>query len=64
MEETVRTLQEDLPLEGEHGDYVRWGERLARLLCRQVTKKSFRSYVLANPEASLVDSMPVLFRLV
>src|SRR2546421_7094565 len=58
-----------VPLEGERSDYLainnaRWEESLPRFLWRQFSKKSFRTYVLANLEANRVGVMPVLYRLV
>ena len=57
-----------VPLEGERSDYLainnaRWEESLPRFLWRQFSKKSFRTYVLANLEANRVGAMPVLYRL-
>lgn len=57
-----------VPLDGERSDYTfinfaRWDERLPRFLWRQLSTKSFRTYVLANLEAKRVGSMPVLYRL-
>src|SRR2546421_9300263 len=57
-----------VPLEGERSDYLainnaRWEESLLRFLWRQFSKKSFRTYVLANLEANRVGAMPVLYRL-
>jgi hypothetical protein len=57
-----------VPLEGERSDYLainhaRWDESLPRFLWRQFSKKSFRTYVLANLEANRVGAMPVLYRL-
>jgi hypothetical protein len=34
-----------------------------RLLFRQLSKKSFRTYVQANLEANRVGAMPILYRL-
>ena len=56
------------PLEGEHSDYhiinyAQWGERLPRVLWRQLSKKSFRTYMLANLAANRVGAMAVLYRL-
>ena len=58
-----------IPLEDERSDYViinnaRWGVSLPRFLWRQMSKRSFRSYVLANLEANRVGAMPILYRLV
>jgi hypothetical protein len=57
-----------IPLEGEHSDYLainsaRWDESLPRFLWQQFSKKSFRTYVLANLEANRVGAMPVLYRI-
>ena len=57
-----------VPLEGEQSDYLainnaRWDESLPRFLWRQFSRKSFRTYVLANLEANRVGAMPVLYRL-
>jgi len=57
-----------VPLEGERSDYVainnaRWDGSPLGVFLQQVTKKSFRSYVLANLEANRVGAMPVLYRL-
>jgi hypothetical protein len=56
------------PLEGETSDYVlinhaRWDASLPRFVARQLPKKSFRSYLLANIKANHVTAMPVLYRL-
>ena len=56
------------PLEGEQSDYLiinyaQWDERLPRLLWRQLSKKSFRNYMLANLAANRVGAMPVLYRM-
>jgi len=56
------------PLEGEQSDYrvinyAFWNESLPRFLWRQVSKKSFRNYVLANLAANRVGAMPVLYRM-
>ena len=57
-----------VPLEGEKSDYAainhaRWDASLPGFALRQFTKKSFRSYVLANLRANHVGAMPVLYRL-
>jgi hypothetical protein len=57
-----------VPLEGERSDYLainhaRWDESLPRFLWRQFSRKSFRTYVLANLEANRVGAMPILYRL-
>ena len=56
-----------VPLDGERSDYLMinyasWGESLLRFLWRQMSKKSFRNYMLANLEANRVGAMPVLYR--
>jgi hypothetical protein len=56
------------PLEGEQSDYVlinhaRWDGSLPVFIARQLPKKTFRSYVLANLKANHVAAMPVLYRL-
>jgi hypothetical protein len=57
-----------VPLEGEQSDYriinyAHWDESLPRFLWRQLSKKSFRNYMLANLAANRVGAMPVLYRL-
>jgi hypothetical protein len=57
-----------VPLEGEQSDYhiinyAHWDESLPRFLWQQLSKKSFRNYMLANLEANRVGAMPVLYRL-
>jgi len=56
------------PLQGEQSDYVlinqyRWDGNLPLFLARQLPKKSFRSYLLANLKAHHLAAMPVLYRL-
>jgi hypothetical protein len=56
------------PLEGEQSDYVlinhaRWDGSLPLFMARQLPKKTFRSYMLANLKAHHLASMPVLYRL-
>lgn len=56
------------PLEGEASDYVainhaRWDLSLPGFLARQLSKKTFRTYVQANLDANRVGAMPVLYRL-
>jgi hypothetical protein len=56
------------PLEGEESDYVminhaRWDGNLAVFAARQLPKKTFRSYLLANLRAHHLAAMPVLYRL-
>ena len=57
-----------VPLEGERSDYLainnaRWDGGPLRLLARQLPKKSFRNYMLANLATNHVGVMPVLYRL-
>lgn len=56
------------PLEGEQSDYVlinhaRWDGSLPMFIARQLPKKSFRSYMLANLKAHHLAAMPVVYRL-
>jgi hypothetical protein len=56
------------PLEGEKSDYVminhaRWDHSLPVFIARQLPKKTFRSYLLANLTANHVTAMPVLYHL-
>lgn len=56
------------PLEGEQSDYVlinhaRWDGSLPEFAVRQLPKKTFRSYMLANLKANHVAAMPVMYRL-
>jgi hypothetical protein len=56
------------PLEGEESDYVminhaRWDHSLPLFMARQLPKKTFRSYMLANLRAHHLTAMPVLYRL-
>ena len=56
------------PLEDEQSDYVlinhaRWDGSLLAFMARQLPKKTFRSYMLANLKANHVAAMPVLYRL-
>jgi hypothetical protein len=44
-------------------NHARWDGSLPGFALRQFTKKSFRSYVLANLKANHVAAMPVLYRL-
>jgi hypothetical protein len=60
---TNSTLLE--PLEGEQSDYVlvnhaRWDGNLLLFMARQLPKKSFRSYMLANLKTRHLAAMPVL----
>jgi hypothetical protein len=55
------------PLEDQPSDYVvinhaRW-DGLLGFAVRQFTKKSFRSYMVANLDAHDVGAMPILYRL-
>lgn len=57
-----------VPMEGERSDYVainhaRWDGSLLGVLLRQVSKKTFRTYMLANLAENHVGAMPVLYRL-
>jgi hypothetical protein len=57
-----------LPVEGEPSDYVivnwaRWDENPLRHFWHQLSKSSFRSYVVANLEANHAASMPIYCRL-
>ncbi|HEY7356483.1 MAG TPA: hypothetical protein VH590_08445, partial [Ktedonobacterales bacterium] len=57
-----------VPLAGEQSDYLainnaRWDGSLLGLFLGQFSKKSFRTYMLANLEANHVGAMPVLYRL-
>lgn len=56
------------PLDGEQSDYVlinhaRWDGSLPVFMARQLPKKTFRSYMLANLKAHHMAAMPVLYRL-
>jgi hypothetical protein len=56
------------PLEGESSDYVminhaRFDGSLPVFMARQLPKKTFRSYLIANLAAHHVAAMPVLYRL-
>jgi hypothetical protein len=56
------------PLENEKSDYVminhaRWDGSLPLFMARQLPKKTFRSYLLANLTAHHLAAMPVLYRL-
>lgn len=55
-------------LEGEQSDYVminhaRWGGSLPVFMGRQLPKRTFRSYMLANLKARHLAAMPVLCHL-
>ncbi len=56
-----------LPLEGERSDYTiinhaRWNGLLS-FMWQQLTKKSFRTYMLANLDMNQIGAMPVLYHL-
>jgi hypothetical protein len=56
------------PLGGEQSDYViinhaRWDGSLPLFMARQLPKKTFRSYMLANLKANHLAAMPVMYRL-
>jgi hypothetical protein len=44
-------------------NHARWDDSLPRFLLRQLTKPSFRSYLLANLQANRTGAMPILYRL-
>jgi hypothetical protein len=44
-------------------NHARWDGSLAAFAARQLPKKTFRSYLLANLKANHVAAMPVLYRL-
>lgn len=57
-----------VPLDEENADYVavnnaRWDHSLLGFLWKQLSKKSFRNYVLANLTANNAGAMPVLYRI-
>ena len=57
-----------VPLEGEKSDYVminhaRWDHSLLVFVARQLPKKTFRSYMIANLTAHQIAAMPALYRL-
>jgi hypothetical protein len=56
------------PLEAEQSGYVlinhaKWDGSLAEFAARQLPKRTFRSYLLANLKANHMAAMPVLYRL-
>lgn len=56
-----------VPVEGERSDYVainnaRWNGSLLAVVLRQLTRPSFRTYLLANLQANHVGAMPILYR--
>jgi hypothetical protein len=57
-----------LPLEGEKSDYVfinnaRWDKGLVSFVLNQMTKRTFRTYMMANLKENRVSAMPILYRL-
>jgi len=44
-------------------NHARWDDSLPRFLLRQLTKPSFRTYMLANLRANRTGAMPILYRL-
>jgi hypothetical protein len=44
-------------------NHARWDHSLPRFLLRQLTRPSFRTYVLANLQANRTGAMPILYRL-
>ena len=44
-------------------NHARWDDSLPRFLFRQLTKPSFRTYLLANLQANRTRAMPILYRL-
>jgi hypothetical protein len=44
-------------------NHARWDSSLPHLMLRQLTKPSFRTYVLANLQANRIVAMPILYRL-
>jgi len=57
-----------VPVEEKQSEYVfineaRWNTGFLRLVWNQFSKKSFRSFVLANLEANHVGVMPVFYKL-
>ena len=44
-------------------NHARWDGSLPLFMARQLPKKTFRSYLLANLNAHHVAAMPVLYRL-
>ena len=58
-----------VPMHQETSDYLainyaRFDSGLPGFLAKQMSKKSFRNYILANLEANRVGAMPILYRLV
>jgi hypothetical protein len=57
-----------VPIQEDISDYLainhaRWDGGLPGFLAKQMSKKSFRNYVLANLDANHVGAMPILYRL-
>lgn len=57
-----------VPIQPEASDYLalnhaRFDGGLPNFLAKQMSKKSFRSYMLANLAANHVGTMPILYRL-
>ena len=44
-------------------NHARWDDSLPRFMLRQLTKPSFRTYMLANLQANRTGAMPILYRL-
>jgi hypothetical protein len=44
-------------------NHARWDSSLPRLMLRQLTKPSFRTYILANLQANRTIAMPILYQL-
>jgi hypothetical protein len=44
-------------------NHARWDHSLPRFMLRQLTKPSFRTYLLANLQANRTGAMPILYRL-
>jgi hypothetical protein len=44
-------------------NHARWDDSLPRFVLRQLTKPSFRTYMLANLRANRTGAMPILYRL-
>ena len=44
-------------------NHARWDHSLPHFMLRQLTKPSFRTYMLANLQANRTGAMPILYRL-
>jgi hypothetical protein len=44
-------------------NHARWDSSLPRLMLRQLTKPSFRTYILANLQANRTVAMPILYQI-